>query len=55
MLLVVSPHAIENLARLLTSHELNLDPHDLIARYVGDRDGCPHIGQRSDVAEPPIG
>jgi uncharacterized membrane protein len=34
LLLVVSPHAIQHLARVLTAHELSEDPHDLIARYL---------------------
>src|SRR5258708_17465189 len=34
LLLFLSPHAIEHLARLLTAHELSEDPHDLIARYL---------------------
>jgi uncharacterized membrane protein len=34
LLVFLSPHAIEHLARTLTAHELNQDPHDLIARYI---------------------
>lgn len=34
LLLFLSPHAIEQIARTLTAHELREDPHDLIARYV---------------------
>lgn len=34
LLLFLSPHAIEYLARMLTAHELSQDPHDLIARYL---------------------
>ena len=34
LLLFLSPHAIEHLARALTAHELSEDPHDLIARYI---------------------
>ena len=34
LLLFLSPHAIEHLARTLTAHELSQDPHDLIARYI---------------------
>lgn len=34
LLLLVSPHAIQHLARVLTAHELSEDPHDLIARYL---------------------
>ncbi len=34
LLLVLSPHAIQHLARVLTAHELSEDPHDLIARYL---------------------
>ena len=34
LLLFLSPHAIEHLARMLTAHELSQDPHDLIARYL---------------------
>ena len=32
LLLVLSPHAIQHLVRVLTAHELSEDPHDLIAR-----------------------
>jgi uncharacterized membrane protein len=34
LLLFLSPHAIEHIARTLTAHELSEDPHDLIARYI---------------------
>ena len=34
LLLVLSPHAIQHLVRVLTAHELSEDPHDLIARYL---------------------
>src|SRR5215469_2102435 len=34
LLLFLSPHAIQHLARALTAHELSEDPHDIIARYV---------------------
>ena len=34
LLLFLSPHAIQHLARMLTAHELSEDPHDLIARYL---------------------
>lgn len=34
LLLFLSPHAIEHLARALTAHELSEDPHDLVARYL---------------------
>jgi uncharacterized membrane protein len=34
LLLLLSPHAIDHLARALTAHELSEDPHDLIARYL---------------------
>ena len=34
LLLFLSPHAIQHLARALTAHELAQDPHDLIARYL---------------------
>jgi uncharacterized membrane protein len=34
LLLFLSPHAIEHIARTLTAHELSRDPHDLIARYL---------------------
>ena len=34
LLLFLSPHAIERIARTLTGHELSEDPHDLIARYI---------------------
>jgi uncharacterized membrane protein len=34
LLLFLSPHAIEHLARMLTAHELSQDPHDLIARHI---------------------
>jgi uncharacterized membrane protein len=34
LLLFLSPHAIEHIARTLTAHELRQDPHDLIARYI---------------------
>ena len=34
LLLFLSPHAIEHIARTLTAHELSQDPHDLIARYI---------------------
>ena len=34
LLLFLSPHAIEHIARTLTAHELSEDPHDLIARYL---------------------
>ena len=34
LLLFLSPHAIEQIARALTAHELREDPHDLIARYI---------------------
>ena len=34
LLLFLSPHAIQHLARMLTVHELSEDPHDLIARYL---------------------
>jgi uncharacterized membrane protein len=34
LLLFLSPHAIEHIARTLTAHELIQDPHDLIARYL---------------------
>jgi uncharacterized membrane protein len=34
LLLFLSPHAIQHLARMLTAHELRQDPHDLIARYL---------------------
>ena len=33
LLLFLSPHAIEHIARTLTAHELSEDPHDFIARY----------------------
>ena len=34
LLLFLSPHAIEHLARTLTAHELSQDSHDLIARHI---------------------
>jgi uncharacterized membrane protein len=34
LLLFLSPHAIERIARGLTAHELSEDPHDVIARYL---------------------
>jgi uncharacterized membrane protein len=34
LLLLVSPAALDHLARALTAHELSEDPHDLIARYL---------------------
>src|SRR5215472_14987690 len=34
LLLFLSPHAIEHIARTLTAHELSQDPHDVIARYL---------------------
>jgi uncharacterized membrane protein len=34
LLLFLSPHAIEHLARMLTAHELTQDPHDFIARHI---------------------
>lgn len=34
LLVFLSPHALEHLARTLTAHELSQDPHDLIARYI---------------------
>ena len=34
LLLFLSPHAIEHIARTLTAHELSEDPHDVIARYI---------------------
>ena len=34
LLLFLSPHAIQHLARMLTAHELSEDPHDLVARYL---------------------
>ena len=34
LLLFLSPHAIEHIARSLTAHELSEDPHDVIARYI---------------------
>ena len=34
LLLFLSLHAIEHIARTLTAHELSQDPHDLIARYI---------------------
>jgi uncharacterized membrane protein len=34
LLVFLSPHVIEHLARTLTAHELSQDPHDLIARYI---------------------
>ena len=34
LLLFLSPHVIQHLARVLTAHELAQDPHDLIARYL---------------------
>ena len=34
LLLFLSPHAIEHIARTLTAHELSEDPHDFIARYI---------------------
>jgi len=34
LLLFLSPHAIQQLVRVLTAHELSEDPHDLIARYL---------------------
>ena len=34
LLLLLSPQAIQHLARVLTAHELSEDPHDLIARYL---------------------
>jgi uncharacterized membrane protein len=34
LLLFLSPHSIERIARMLTAHELSEDPHDLIARYL---------------------
>jgi uncharacterized membrane protein len=34
LLLFLSPHAIEQIARTLTAHELREDPHDFIASHV---------------------
>ena len=34
LLLFLSPHAIEHIARTLTAHELSQDSHDMIARYI---------------------
>jgi len=34
LLLFLSPHAIEQIVRTLTAHELTQDPHDVIARYL---------------------
>jgi uncharacterized membrane protein len=34
LLLFLSPHAIEQIARTLTAHELREDPHDFIARHL---------------------
>ncbi len=34
LLLFVSPHSIQHLARWATAHELAQDPHDLLARHV---------------------
>jgi uncharacterized membrane protein len=34
LLLFLSPHAIQHLARTLTAHELSQDPHDFIATHV---------------------
>ena len=34
LLLFLSPHAIEHIARTLTAHELREDPHDFIASHV---------------------
>ncbi len=34
LLLFVSPHSIQHLARWATAHELAQDPHDFIARHV---------------------
>jgi hypothetical protein len=34
LLLLLSPQAIQHLARVLTAHELSEDPHELIARYL---------------------
>ena len=34
LLLFLSPHAIQHIIRALTAHELNEDPHDLIANYL---------------------
>jgi uncharacterized membrane protein len=34
LLLFLSPHAIQRLARTLTAHELRQDPHDFIATYL---------------------
>jgi len=34
LLLFLSPHAIEHIARVLTAHELSQDPHDVIARHL---------------------
>jgi uncharacterized membrane protein len=34
LLLFLSPHAIEHIARTLTAHELSQDPHDFIATHL---------------------
>jgi uncharacterized membrane protein len=34
LLLFLSPHTIEHIARTLTTHELSEDPHDVIANYL---------------------
>jgi uncharacterized membrane protein len=34
LLLMVTPTRLNQLARLLTQHELNTDPHDFIARHI---------------------
>jgi uncharacterized membrane protein len=34
LLLFLSPHAIQHLARTLTAHELSQDPHDFIATHL---------------------
>jgi uncharacterized membrane protein len=34
LLLFLSPHAIERIARTLTAHELSQDPHDFIATHL---------------------
>jgi uncharacterized membrane protein len=47
LLLFVSPQAINQLARVLTAHELSEDPHDLIANYLLHT--TAHLGRGTTV------
>jgi uncharacterized membrane protein len=47
LLLLVSPDAINHLARVLTAHELSEDPHDLIATYL--LHSTAHLGRGTTI------